>query len=165
METAVTGQTEHLTFSLTFHLLYDSWYVIRGSGSFFSWQSESLCSIFAREYFTWEMGRRKSRGLCNRISRTLERKEEEEEKKKESKARFQIFANNTRNTAYKTRWNIPSPPSRACLRYIGFCESINLAYVTSMLILMQRDCNAVFQHKTENILDSFYRRVLKMCRH
>lgn len=48
-------------------------------------------------------------------------------------------------------------PSRACLRYIGFCESINLAYVTSMLILMQRDCNAVFQHKTENILDSFDR--------
>lgn len=105
-----------------------------------------------------------NRGGCAIESQERSREKKKKKKKKKSKARFQIFANNTRNTAYKTRWNIPSPPSRACLRYIGFCESINLAYVTSMLILMQRDCNAVFQHKTENILDSFYRRVLKMCR-
>ena len=44
-----------------------------------------------------------------------------------------------------------TPPDRAWLRYIGFCESINLACVTTTAILMQRGCNARFNasaHKT-----------------
>lgn len=50
-----------------------------------------------------------NRGGCAIESQERSKKERKRKKKerKKSKARFQIFANNTRNTAYKTRWDTP----------------------------------------------------------
>lgn len=61
----------------------------------------------------------------------------------------------TIRAAYKTTADTSLP--RVWLRYIGFCESINLACVTTMLILMQRACNACFNASAQNreIFDSF----------
>lgn len=86
-----------------------------------------------------------------------------EREKKKNQKRVQIFANNTRNTAYKTRWNIIPLPRLPSLYWILRINKPRLRHehADPNATRLQR----VFQHKTENILDSFYRRVLKMRRH
>lgn len=157
VETAVTDQTEHLTdtFSLTFHLL--RFVINRGSGvSSFA----NLPVPFSRETISRGKWVGENRGGC-----AIESQEHSRKKEKKSRKRVQIFANNTRNTAYKTRWNIPLPrlPSLYWILRINK-PRLRHEHADPNATRLQRGVSTQ-NREHPRLVRPFYRRILKMYRH